>query len=159
MLKLNLLPPTLTQRAIKWCKGIPATLCFLPVFLLALLFLPLAYVAFKFYEWGYSGGCAIGRRWMGVQRLVSMDKAIEIATRAVEGEGRGCRLGLRERFSTYDIRIELLPTASSLDACKAMQLTVDMRDGRILTSTVVPCEHGTYLQSTNLLGSDALNVT
>jgi hypothetical protein len=148
MLKINLLPPTRPQRAVQWCKRIPETICWIPVMLLFAPVLVIVYLALKGYEVAYPCGCAVGRRLLGVQRRVSIDEAMEIARQAVGGEGRRCTMSLGERVSTYDIRIEALPTSSSQDDGKAMQLRIDMRDGRILSSRSIPCENAGMMYET-----------
>ena len=139
-LKINLLPPTRFQRAMKNCLGVAKFILQIPAFLLvARLFLcgacvP-ALIAFTRLK------IEIGLRpLLGIKQNVSVDEAFEIARHA-KFAGEEVLLSLEERLKTYKVYIEAPPSSADANDCRAAQITINIQNGRILATTATSCRH------------------
>jgi hypothetical protein len=172
MLKLNLLPPTRAQRIfrdfLQWCRlriyylktdlnglrcefaGFDLRACLLlilmsPVLMVVCVWYQLKEGASALYRVGQAVRRIVVRPFLGIRRRINVKKAIKIAIREAGGEGRNCYTHCEEKLAIYEIRVEVPRTSFRNDDCKAMQMTVDIQDGRIVTSTMVPCEHDHWI--------------
>jgi hypothetical protein len=83
----------------------------------------------------------LARIVMGVDKRVSLQIAARIASEEAGVEDRESRQLIGERLRYFDIYVEIHPTCSGGDDCRAVQVQVDLTDGHVIGSQHVPCKH------------------
>lgn len=152
MLKINLLPPTRFQRTLKQYREILASLPYVPVAFVSLVILTVICVLAPMGNRIYRGVRAIARRIKGIRRNIDENEVYRIVFNMLAAEMMSDRASgklsfnsrIREQFGDYEVYVEFPPTTLRQKDCRALQLTIDIQDGRVLSSIPVPCRHDHY---------------